>query len=103
LNLKTAKRIRQLLRPAFMQFGMTERAAIHENHTVRSRRYNVTIFERAGFEYSHDYPTGQWVIYQPERRMENTATQVRLMRGCPRQQYKAFKRKYNGLSPTRSA
>lgn len=91
MNAKQAKRLRQLLRPQFAAFGMTERAAVHQTDATPSRRYSVTIQERGGIEFDHAYPTGRYVVYREFKHMPNMALQVRLMVGCPRQQYRKIK------------
>src|SRR5256885_15601298 len=103
MNLKTAKAIRKMLRPQFMQFGMTERSAVHETITVRSgrRRYSVTIYAKGGIEFSHDFPEGGFVVYEPEKVLKETALQVRLMVGCPKQQYKRIKASFQAYRNAR--
>lgn len=91
MNAKQVKRLRQLLRPQFAAFGMTEWSAVHETITVPSRRYSTTISERGGIEFDHAYPTGRYVVYREFKSMPDTALQVRLMVGCPRQQYRKIK------------
>lgn len=91
MNLKKAKALRKLLRPMFAQFGMTVKSAVHETVTVDSSKYGVTLQEVGGIEFDHAYPTGRYVVYRPFKHMPNKALQVRLMAGCPRQQYQRIK------------
>lgn len=87
-NAKTAKEIRKAI-PHW-------RMAIHETSTVPSTRnhYTTTIYARAGFSFSHDTPTFDtaWRECSPEKVLKDTAIQVRLQAGCPKQLYKRMKR-----------
>jgi hypothetical protein len=68
INAKTAKEIRRAI-PHW-------RMAIHEQLAVPSKRYSITVRKDG----------------EPDKVHNNTAIQVRLQAGCPKQLYKRMKR-----------